>query len=242
MIYGKCIFSYPFCNMKSSILFVAFGCILSFGLTSTLSAASGDAVESTTTESVVQVENPLLIDSIDTTDDMHINVVFNQDVIRESVRVRISKQSDESNVRIDSFTGGEDGRSIQVILSDSLEANTSYKMTIISAISEDGVIIKDGADGIKEFSTPEDLKKYVEETIELSAPANPNAVIVEASGSQTGEQTGGTVLPKPTEPTGENPLPSTTAEELPLTGVNSTIFLAVAGVLALIFVLRRRQA
>jgi hypothetical protein len=32
-------------------------------------------------------------------------------------------------------------------------------MTIVSAISDLGIIIKDGADGIKEFTTPESLRQ-----------------------------------------------------------------------------------
>jgi LPXTG-motif cell wall-anchored protein len=109
-------------------------------------------------------------------------------------------------------------------------------MTIISAISEDGVIIKDGADGLKEFNTPTDLKKYIEEAITLNAPTNPNAVLVASTGSTPVTiAASGTSIPTPVTVS-----PSETTEELPLTGMDSTIFIVIAAALGLILILRRR--
>ena len=125
------------------------------------------------------------MDSIVATDNMHITVTFNQNIIRESVRVRVAKQSDESNIRIESSDEATDTLAMSVTLTDVLEADTAYKMTIISAISEAGVIIKDGADGIKEFTTPVDLVIFAPE---LNAPSNPNAVMIDevtATGVET---------------------------------------------------------
>ena len=50
------------------------------------------------------VENPLLVVGTSVEDDTHLMVNFNQDVIQESVRIRVTKQSDGSNVKIDTLT------------------------------------------------------------------------------------------------------------------------------------------
>jgi LPXTG-motif cell wall-anchored protein len=217
--------------MKSSLFSVVFACIASLFLVSTLSAASGDSTTGTTVSS----ETPLLVETITAIDDSHITLVFNQDIIRESVRVRITQQSDEQNVRIESFTGGADANSISVTLSDTLQTSTSYKMTIISAISDIGIIIKDGADGIKEFTTPTTLKKYAPT---LNAPSNPTAII--ASGSSIGTGSTGAIMKSGESQ--KDPTPSETTDELPLTGVNSTIFAVLAGAIALLVIARRRRA
>ncbi len=198
---------------------------------------------STVPVGAITVENPLLVDTIESIDTKHVNVVFNQPIIRESVRVRITKQNDDSNVRIESFTGSADNSTVQVILTDSIEADTAYKMTIVSAISEDGVIIKDGADGLKEFTTPVDLQEYSEEIpviVELNAPSNPNAIIVAATGSSQTESTPTMVATNTGET--ETPSPSSTTEELPPAGANPLIYLAIAGSIAFILLIRRRHA
>jgi hypothetical protein len=216
--------------MKSSILNVI---LVSFLVLSTTLVTRAESEESIKTEQSVTTTgsiayDPLLVDSIEAIDDMHINLKFNQDIIEESVRVRITKQSDESNVRIGSFSGMQDKNTISIILSDTLEPTTAYKLTIISAISDNGVIIKDGADGLKEFTTQEDLPKFITEStpeIEFNAPTNPNAVMIESK--------------KDTKTGSENPnLESVvqvnsveTVEELPLTGIDTTIFVIIAGVL-----------
>jgi hypothetical protein len=215
--------------MKSSLFSVVSAFALSLVLVSSLSAASGDS----TTGTIMPTETPLLVESITPVDDSHITLVFNQDVIRESVRVRVTRQSDESNVRIESFTGGTDAKSISVTLADTLETSTSYKMTIISAISDVGIIIKDGADGVKEFTTPTTLKKY---NLTLNAPTNPTAVM--ATGSKVATGSTGVVLPKPTDVV----TPSETTDELPLTGVDTTLFAVLALAIALFIISRRRRA
>jgi hypothetical protein len=217
--------------MKSSLFSVVSAFALSLVFVSSLSAASGDSVTSTS----LPAENPLLVAEIMPVDDSHITLVFNQDIIRESVRVRVTKQSDESNVRIESFTGGKDNKSINITLADTIDTSTSYKMTIISAISDAGIIIKDGADGIKEFTTATTLKKY---SLTLSAPTNPTAIMTVAS--KSGTLSSGTTM-KPVSAKKEIP-PSETTTELPLTGVDSTLFMILAGAIALFIIARRRRA
>ncbi len=216
--------------MKSPILALVLGSVLLLSTSLIIHAETGDLTGTWTNNEVSSsnsIENPLLIDSITTPDDAHIILKFNQSIIWESVRVRIVKQSDESNVRIESFTWGETPDSIEIVLSDILEADTSYKMTIISAISDGWVIIKDGADGLKEFTTPVNLARFAPEIV-LNAPSNPNAVIIAGTGNTVTKEV--------------KPSPSETTEELPLTGVDSTIFIIIAAIIGLFVILRRRQA
>ena len=97
----------------------------------------------------------------------------------------------------------------------------------MSAISETNVVIKDGADALKEFSTPALLKKS---TPALNAPANPNAVMVQVdTGASQPTATGNT----------DTKLPD--VKELPLTGMNPEIFLIIAALIALAIVTFRRK-
>lgn len=225
--------------MKSSLFFVLFALVISLVSTVSVSAEtwttnSGSSSTGSVTKVSVDSDGSLLVDSITSVDDAHIVVEFNQEIITESVRVRITRQDDDSNVRIESFTGTQDPKSINIILSDILEPDTSYKMTIISAISQEGVIIKDGADGLKEFTTPENLAKFA--PVELNAPTNPNAVIVTGTGIEPKK-----VEVKTEVVPAEVKNPSETAVELPLSWMDSTIFLLVASILALGLILRKKR-
>lgn len=221
--------------MKSTTLSLVLGSIFLMASSISLYAESWDVdvVSTIDVDSSIVIENPLLVESITTPDDAHIILQFNQPIIQESVRARITKQMNESNVRIESFTWGADNQSIQIILSDILEADTAYKMTVISAISDGGIIIKDGADGLKEFTTPKDLARFAPEIV-LNAPNNPNAVVITATGGENTQASSGVVTEEPK-------LVSETAEELPLTGIDTTLFVIIASVLAFILIVRRRQ-
>jgi len=222
-----------------SIIFLLVAAMM-FPVSLSASETDIDMAESTPVQTSARTELPLLVESILATDDRHITLEFNQNIIRESVRVRISKQSDESNVRIESFSGAVDSNNITIRLTDTLDANTAYKMTIISAISENGIIIRDGADGLKEFVTPIELKRY--EPIELNAPNNPNAVMIDdPTPTQDTVINATTTTTTPVVPSPQ-PSPSETAEELPLTGMNSLLFIIIAVWLAGVLLLRRKQS
>lgn len=201
------------------------------------SGSTGSIQESVTgsTESTSNsTEQELLISAINPIDTQHVELVFNQPVIKESIRARIAKQSDESNVRVESFSWGSDGKTINIILADSLSWSTSYKLTLISAISEEGIIIKDGAYWLKEFTTPKNLKIF--EEIVLDAPNNPTAIIateVPTVKTTTDEKkwTGATK----TEPAKD-------AKELPSAWMNPFIFAILAGAIAFIIIMRKRRA
>lgn len=229
--YGyKCIFSYSFCNMKSSFLKTLFTIVLIGALPLISYGATGDA-SSTSTEltSSGETESPLILDSITVQDDMHVLVSFNQSIVVEAVRVRITKQSDGSVMKIDKVTSVVDApKSVLVALSDVLEEWATYTLTVMSAISEGGVVIKEGADALKEFTAPAPLKKSL---VTFNAPSNPNAVIaVVATGS----------TPTATASGKASTTPTTDVKELPLTGMNPIIFLIIAGGLALLLISRRK--
>jgi hypothetical protein len=150
--------------MKSSFIRMITGLIIGVSVSSLVLAA--DTTGSSATEA------PLILDTITTQDDAHILVSFNQNIVAEAVRVRISKQSDGSNVKVTSVV--EAPKSVLVSLSDILGEGSTYTLTVLSAISEGGVVIKEGADASKEFTTPIPLKKSI---LTFNAPANPNAAI-----------------------------------------------------------------
>lgn len=229
--------------MKSSIIS---NIILGFSLVCTALTLHAESPTNTDIPTANNAQNsvlPLLVDSIDVVDTRNIILRFNQDIIEESIRVRIMKQEWEENVRISSFTGTENENAINIILSDALESNAAYKLTIISAISDEWVIIQDGADGIKEFTTAEILTKP-EWDIELNAPSNPNAISIDTSEIQISSNTWDlSTAPESitvVEPIAQGLTPKK-AEELPLTGIDSKIFIIIAWIIWLILVFRRRQ-
>lgn len=210
--------------MKSSFIRMITGLIIGVSVSSLVLAA--DTTGSSTTEA------PLILDTITTQDDAHILVSFNQNIVAEAVRVRISKQSDGSNVKVEKVTSVvEAPKSVLVSLSDILGEGSTYTLTVLSAISEGGVVIKEGADASKEFTTPIPLKKSI---LTFNAPANPNAAIASTGSAPAVEALPVTASGKEaakTEPT---------AKELPLTGMNPILFLIIAWGLALAFIVRRK--
>ncbi len=170
----------------------------------------------------------LSLNTVKVMDDMHIRVVFTEAVEIESITLTLSQQSDNSTLRIKSITWVVDApEAVDVTLEDTLDESTSYSVTAIAAVGVSGSTITDGALAIKDFVTPVPLKKS---QVVLSAPPNPNAVIVKTWSTD--------VKPKPTEvPKKETPTPT---EELPLTGMNPLFLLII--ILPLTFFLLRRRA
>lgn len=196
-----------------------------------MSSYGASGAENTENQTGSEIESNLLLWEVITQDDMHISISFNQNIVPEAVRVGITKQSDGSNVKVDKITGVTNTpESVVIALSDVLEEGATYTITIKSAISESWVVIKEGADAVREFTTPTPLKKSV---IVFNAPPNPNAVVATGSKTNTGVST--------TEKTWSGTAsPSKTATELPLTGMNPLIFLLIAWSLAFILVSRKK--
>jgi hypothetical protein len=109
--------------MKSS--FIKLGLIVTLvGLVPFVSyGASGEATTSEEQTGATQEDSsPLLLESITVQDDMNILVQFNQKIVSEAVRVRITKQSDGSNISVDKVVSVVDTpMSVLVVLSSVLE-------------------------------------------------------------------------------------------------------------------------
>ena len=70
-------------------------------------------------------------------DDMHVRLDFTENIVTESVRIRIAKQTDGTNIKVESLTGVmDDPKATYVTLVDLLEAGESYTITVISALSD----------------------------------------------------------------------------------------------------------
>jgi methionine-rich copper-binding protein CopC len=186
------------------------------------------------TTTTISTEKELTINKIITQDDANITIEFNQNIIPASVRLRLTKQSSGENIKIDSITGSKLSKtSVDIHLSDILEEESSYAITIISAISEDGVVIKDGAQAIKEFSPTVPLKKSLLTT--FNAPPNPNAVTVKETPQKNigSSNVINQVIPTKNEVKWGN-------QELPLTWMNPILFVILASITALWVLLFKR--
>ncbi len=198
-----------------------------------ISHGASGSVSSSWVAVTAQEDSTLLLSAITAQDNMHILVSFNQSVVPEAVRVRIAKQSDGSTIRVDEVTGVRNTpKNVLVALSDTLTEWATYTLTVVSAISESGVVIKEWSDALKEFTAPTPLKSSI---VVFNAPSNPNAVVA----------TGASMVPSTSSSwaTGTGTkvtTPSKAATELPLTGMNPLLFLIIAGGLAFVLLFRRK--
>lgn len=182
--------------------------------------------------------------SVKVTDNKHIRINFSEAIDPESVVLKITKQSDNSAVTLDSISPVDDNKqSVDLTLDDVLVEASSYTLTIIAGIGVSGSTITDGASALLDFITPSPLKVWGDET--LNAPSNPNAVLTEPTSTtplliqQTPPaSSSGKTDPAPVKQV-EAPAPVPT-EELPLTGPNTLFFLMVSIPLAY-FLIRRRS-
>lgn len=227
--------------MKSQIIL---GGILSLTIASLplfVSAESGDISASWTTTETVQT-NALLLSGITIEDDAHIQLEFTQNIIVDSVRIRIAKQSDGTNIKVESLTGVLNTPSnVFVTLTDLLESDETYTLTLISALSDKWVTITDGTDALSEFIAPNPLKQSM---VVFDAAPNPEATIVTSEVAppvETTTETAGTEVKVETpvvEPVKET-LPENT--ELPLTGMNPLFFIIISSLIAIGFIIRKKQ-
>ncbi len=135
-----------------------------------LFAASGDM----TSANGFSENSTLSLDSISVVDDLHVNVTFSEMVDISTLKLKLTKQSDNSNIKLASLTGSLEGQNdIIITLESELQEGSAYTLTVISAIGENGSVITDGALALRDFITPMPLKKY---EVVLNAPSNPNAV------------------------------------------------------------------
>ena len=122
--------------MKSRIIIKSIISTLIVSLPLLTWAATGDTATGSAPVTADQ-SNMLFLTGITVEDDMHIQMDFTQNIVVESLRIRIAKQSDGTNIKIDSLTGVLDKpMSVYVSLVDTLEAGEAYTMTVISALSD----------------------------------------------------------------------------------------------------------
>lgn len=191
------------------------------------------------------VAAPLSVASVKVTDTNHVRINFSEAVDPESVVLKITKQSDNSTIKLDSIQKIEGSpQSIELVLDDELVEASSYTLTVIAGIGVSGSTIIDGASALLDFITPSPLKVAWEET--LNAPANPSAVLTEnppsSSSSVTPTNNTSSSNNQPRQPTptvDEDEWGPTPTEELPLTGPNTLFFLLLSVPLAYIFLKRK---
>ena len=150
-----------------------------------------------------------------------------------TLKLKITKQGDNSAIKIASMTGSKtDDTIVRITLESELQEWSAYTLTAISAIGKDGSLIKDGALALKDFVTPIPLKRP--EPV-LSAAPNPNAILVKTGTATT------TVAPERplvTQPTVKSQVIPPT-KELPLTGMNPFYLLIVILPIALFFMRKK---
>ncbi len=224
--------------MKSRVFLQSILGILVFVTPLWVWALSWDVVS---TWSTTQSSNWLLLSGITVDDDMHIRMDFTQNIVIDSVRLRIAKQADGTNIKVESLTGVLDSpKSLMVTLSDVLEAWDAYTMTVISALSDKWVTITEWTDALSEFQAPDPLKKSL---VVFDAAPNPTATIVateekpetmttDTAGSETTDSA------PTTEDDATPPVPENS--ELPLTGMNPIIFIILSSLIALGIILRKK--
>lgn len=210
-----------------------------FSPVSTLSAAEGNLPEQ---NSLL----PLSLESITPRDTTHIDVEFSSPVNLSTLKLKIVKQVDNSAVKILSLSGlAEDAFTTRINLETELTAGTAYTLTVISAVGEDGSVIRDGALALREFITPSPLLQYVDV---LNAPSNPSAVLVQTGNANPPTSIKPVDVPAPVKVTTPvtNPTSVVTptpvkpeATELPLTGMNPFFLLLIVVPIAYIFLKRK---
>lgn len=173
---------------------------------------------------------------------MHISVTFSSPVDLTTLKLKIIKQSDNSALKILSLSGVMNTpTTTRINLETNLIPSTAYTLTVISAVGNDGSVIRDGALALKEFVTSASLQKY--EDI-LNAAPNPNAILVQSGMNPVPSVV--TPAPKTTPIPTISPVikkdPILVVKELPLTGMNPFFLLIIILPLVLFFVRRKRQS
>lgn len=208
------------------LLSVSLGTYVSAADTDTGSGSASGAVASGATAE-------LSVKTVKVLDDKHIRIVFTESIDVESVTLKIAKQSNNSAIRINVLTWVTDApEAVDLTLEDLLTEGSAYSVTVLAAVGTSGSTITDGAQALKDFVTPDPLKKSAPT---LSAPPNPAAVITTSTGED--EKVTPPLEVKKPEPKKDTPAPT---EELPLTGMNPLWMLLIVFPFAYM-ILRKRS-
>ncbi len=165
------------------------------------------------------------------------NVSFSSPVEIDTLKLKITKQGDNSTLKIMSLSGSKtDDHVVDIVLGTDLQQGSAYTLTAVSAIGKDRSVIKDGALALKDFVTPIPLK--TPET-EMSAAPNPNAVLVKTGSTTPVPTVSPTTTPTPQPTVTKKPDVVVPAKELPLTGMNPLFLLIIVLPIAYIFTRKR---
>lgn len=155
-------------------------------------------------------------------------IVFNQPIQIESLRVQITDLATSETIKVASITGTTSPMTATIQTATDMTPGASYKLTIRTAFAENGTTIAAGTDSIKEFSAPLDL-------VPLTAAPNPSAVIASTGSTPPAAptSTGPIVLqasPPPGVATGA--MTPKVPEALPVTGTETTLIIILAAIAA----------
>jgi methionine-rich copper-binding protein CopC len=79
------------------------------------------------------VATPLSVSSVKVTDNQHVRINFSESIDPESVVLKITKQSDNSTIKLDSIKKIDGSpESIELVLDDELVEASSYTLTVIA--------------------------------------------------------------------------------------------------------------
>ncbi|MDD2892229.1 MAG: fibronectin type III domain-containing protein [Candidatus Gracilibacteria bacterium] len=112
----------------------------------------------------------LAINDLVVIDDRTLSLSFNSDLSTESVRVKITKTSDNSDIAVETVV--QDSMNLSTVTITTLSAlipASSYTLTVLSAKDAAGNIIQEGVNGLKEFTTSETLQPAIETVPALNA-------------------------------------------------------------------------
>lgn len=120
-----------------------------------------DATNTTTGTGMVAASSntALAIKDIGVSDDKTLSLSFNMPLASDSVQVKITKTSDNSDVVVGTVVNdATNPNSVTVTTISPLSASSSYTLTVLTAKDTMGNNIQEGVSGIKEFTTTEALK------------------------------------------------------------------------------------
>lgn len=107
---------------------------MAFHSVSALESASGTSEE---------VLPELVLLTVIPEDNLHVQVRFSEPVDLLTAKLKLTKQSDNSTLKIASLTGGSQENIIVMNLETELQEGSAYTLTVVSAVGESGSVIRD---------------------------------------------------------------------------------------------------
>ena len=147
----------------------------------TASGATATGIASTPTAS-------LAIKDLTVVDDSNISLSFNSDLSNDTVKVKITKTSDNSDVVVGTVTKDEKmANTVNISMVSKLSPSSAYTLTVLSAKDASGNIIQEGVSGLKEFKTLATLKaSALTATGAIDTTSSGAALIVPTTTVETG--------------------------------------------------------